>query len=158
VVGGAVPRSYIPAVEKGARDALAAGGPQGHPVVDVRVELYDGKAHSVDSSEMAFRTAASIGVKAALVAAGTLVLEPVSIVTITVPAELQGPVLTDLSSRRARVIATESTDDGGTRIVASAPDAELGRYVLDLRSLTGGQAQLEIAPDRYERAPGAAKS
>ena len=157
VVGGAVPRSYIPAVEKGARDALATGGPQGHPVVDVRVELYDGKAHSVDSSEMAFRTAASLGVKAALAVAGTVVLEPVSTVTITVPAELQGPVLTDLSSRRARVIATESTADGGTRIVASAPEAELGRYVLDLRSLTGGQAQLEITPDRYERAPGGSK-
>ena len=76
-------------------------------MVDVRVELYDGKSHSVDSSEMAFRTAASIGVKAALADAGTIVLEPVSIVTITVPADLQGPVLTDLSSRRARVNATD---------------------------------------------------
>jgi elongation factor G len=148
-----VPRSYIPAVEKGARDALAAGGPQGHPVVDVRVELFDGKAHSVDSSEMAFRTAASLGVKAALADAGTVVLEPVSIVTITVPRDLQGPVLTDLSSRRGRVMSTDSTDQGDTRIVASAPDAELGRYVLELRSLTGGQAQLTITPDRYERAP-----
>jgi elongation factor G len=158
VVGGAVPRSYIPAVEKGARDALAAGGPHGHPVVDVRVELYDGKAHSVDSSEMAFRTAASLGVKAALAEAGTVVLEPVSIVTITLPAALQGPVLTDLSSRRAHVSATESADDGGARIVASVPEAELGRYVLELRSLTGGQAQLTITPDRYERAPGGSKS
>ncbi len=157
VVGGAVPRSYIPAVEKGARDALANGGPQGHPVVDVRVELYDGKAHSVDSSEMAFRTAASLGVKAALADAGSIVLEPVSIVTITVPADLQGPVLTDLSSRRAHVNATESTDDGGTRILASVPEAELGRYVLELRSLTGGQAQLTITPDRYERAPSTTK-
>lgn len=157
VVGGSVPRTYIPAVEKGARDALAAGGPAGHPVVDVRVELYDGKSHSVDSSEMAFRTAASLGVKTALAAAGTVILEPVSIVTITVPADLQGPVLTDLSSRRARVNSTESTDQGDTRIVASAPDAELGRYVLELRSLTGGQAQLTITPDRYERAPGSGR-
>jgi len=124
----------------------------------VRVELYDGKAHAVDSSEMAFRTAASLGVKAALVDAGSIVLEPVSIVTVTVPAELQGPVLTDLSSRRAHVNATESTEDGGTRIVASVPESELGRYVLDLRSLTGGQAQLMITPDRYERAPSSAKS
>lgn len=158
VVGGAVPRSYIPAVEKGARDALASGGPQGHPVVDVRVELYDGKSHSVDSSEMAFRTAASLGVKAALAEAGTMVLEPVSIVTITVPAHLQGPVLTDLSSRRAHVNATETADDGGARIVARVPDAELGRYVLELRSLTGGQAQLTITPDRYERAPETTRS
>jgi elongation factor G len=94
-----------------------------------------------------------MGVKAALANAGTVLLEPVSIVTITVPADLQGPVLTDLSSRRAHVNATESTADGGTRIVASAPEAELGRYVLELRSLTGGRAQLSIKPDRYERAP-----
>ncbi|MCC2030815.1 elongation factor G [Microbacterium allomyrinae] len=158
VVGGAVPRSYIAAVEKGARDALATGGPQGHPVVDVRVELYDGKAHSVDSSEMAFRTAASLGVKAALAQAGTVLLEPVSNVTVTVPAAMQGPVLTDLSGRRGRVGATETGDDGSARISAVVPDAELARYVLDLRSLTGGQAALEIVPDRYERAPGVARA
>jgi len=158
VVGGAVPRSYIPAVERGAREALAAGGPQGHPVIDVRVELRDGKAHSVDSSEMAFRTAASLGVKAALAEAGTVLLEPVSSVTVTVPAELQGPVLTDLSGRRGRVGATETADDGRARIHATVPDAELSRYVLDLRSLTGGQAELELAPDRYEQAPSTVKA
>ena len=152
VVGGAVPRSYIPAVEKGARDALATGGPQGHPVVDVRVELYDGKAHSVDSSEMAFRTAASLGVKAALAQAGTVLLEPVSSVTVTVPTAMQGPVLTDLASRRGRVGSTERSDDGRARIRATVPDAELSRYVLDLRSLTAGHAELEIAPERYEPA------
>ncbi|MEV1128922.1 elongation factor G [Agromyces sp. NPDC049794] len=157
VVGGAVPRTYIPAVEKGARDALATGGPQGHPVVDVRVELYDGKSHSVDSSEMAFRTAASMGVKAALAEAGTVLLEPVSIVTVTVPSDLQGTVLTDLSGRRGRVSATEAADDGRARVVASVPDAELARYVLDLRSMTGGQAELVITPDRYAKVPSSAK-
>lgn len=157
VVGGAVPRTYIPAVEKGARDALATGGPQGHPVVDVRVELYDGKAHSVDSSEMAFRTAASMGVRAALAKAGTVLLEPVSTVTVTVPSELQGTVLTDLSGRRGRVSATEAVDDGRARVVASVPDAELERYVLDLRSMTGGQAELVITPDRYAKAPSSVK-
>ena len=157
VVGGAVPRTYIPAVEKGARDALATGGPQGHPVVDVRVELYDGKAHSVDSSEMAFRTAASMGVKAALAEAGTVLLEPVSTVTVTVPSDLQGTVLTDLSGRRGRVSATEAADDGRARVVASVPDAELARYVLDLRSMTGGQAELVITPDRYAKAPSSVK-
>ncbi|MCD2441142.1 elongation factor G [Agromyces sp. SYSU K20354] len=158
VVGGSVPRTYIPAVEKGARDALAGGGPQGHPVVDVRVELYDGKSHSVDSSEMAFRTAASIGVKAALAEAGTVMLEPVSIVTVTVPAELQGTVLTDLSGRRGRVSATETADDGRARVVASVPEAELARYVLDLRSMTGGQAELTITPDRYMKVPNGARA
>ncbi len=150
VVGGAVPRSYIPAVEKGAREALATGGPQGHPVVDVRVELYDGKAHSVDSSEMAFRTAASLGVKAALAQAGTVLLEPVSSVTVTVPTAMQGAVLTDLASRRGRVGSTERSDDGRARIRATVPDAELTHYVLDLRSLTAGHAELEVAPERYE--------
>ncbi|MDQ2661517.1 MAG: elongation factor G [Actinomycetota bacterium] len=157
VVGGAVPRTYIPAVEKGARDALASGGPQGHPVVDVRVELFDGKSHSVDSSEMAFRTAASLGVKAALAEAGTVVLEPVSIVTVSVPSDLQGTVLTDLSGRRGRVSATEVTDDGHARVVASVPEAELARYVLDLRSMTGGQAELTITHDRYMKAPSSVK-
>ncbi len=158
VVGGSVPRAYIPAVEKGARDALAGGGPQGHPVVDVRVELYDGKSHSVDSSEMAFRTAASIGVKAALAEAGTVMLEPVSVVTVTVPAELQGTVLTDLSGRRGRVSATETADDGRARVVASVPEAELSRYVLDLRSMTGGQAELTITPDRYVKMTNGARA
>jgi elongation factor G len=137
---------------------MERGVAAGYPMVDVRATLRDGKAHSVDSSEMAFRTAASLGVKAALADAGTVVLEPVSIVTITVPAHLQGPVLTDLSSRRAHVNATETTDAGEARIVASVPEAELGRYVLELRSLTGGQAQLTITPDRYERAPGTIRS
>ncbi|WP_279234270.1 elongation factor G [Microbacterium sp. SS28] len=154
VVGGAVPRSYIPAVERGAREALAAGGPLGHPVVDVQVELLDGKAHSVDSSEMAFRTAASLGVKAALAEARTVLLEPVSTVTVTVPVDLQGPVLTDLSGRRGRVHASESADDGRAKVVASVPDAELERYVLDLRALTAGRAELTIAADHYEPATG----
>jgi elongation factor G len=158
VTGGAVPRAYISAVEKGAQDALAAGGPQGHPVVDIRVELYDGKAHSVDSSEMAFRTAGSIGVKAALAEAGTVLLEPVSMVTVTMPAELMGTVLTDLSGRRGHVTATETMDDGRARVVATVPEAELARYVLDLRSMTGGQAELTVTPDRYAKAPAAAKA
>ncbi|AEG44617.1 translation factor GTPase family protein [Isoptericola variabilis] len=153
VVGGAVPRQYIAAVEKGARDAMAAGGPQGYPVVDLRVELYDGKSHSVDSSDMAFRTAAAAGVKAALAEAGTVLLEPVANVTVTVPPEHQGAVLTDLSGRRGRVAATEMADDGRARVVATVPESELTRYVLDLRSLTGGRAELTVEPAGYERAP-----
>ncbi|WP_438853632.1 elongation factor G [Agromyces sp. M3QZ16-3] len=158
VTGGAVPRQYITAVEKGARDALASGGPQGHPVVDVRVELTDGKTHSVDSSDMAFRTAASIGVKAALAEAGTVLLEPVSSVTVTVPNDLQGAVLTDLSGRRGRVSATEAASDGRARVVAHVPEAELTRYVLDLRSITAGQAELTITPDHYAKAPSTARA
>ncbi len=154
VVGGAIPRSYLAAVEKGLHDALAAGGPHGYPVVDVRVEVYDGKAHSVDSSEMAFRTAAAAGLREALADAGTVVLEPVCRVVVTVPSEVQGAVLTDLSGRRGHVVATEGPDDAGrVSVVASVPEAELGRYVLELRSLTAGQAELSIEPERYDVAP-----
>lgn len=158
VVGGAVPRQYISAVEKGARDAMAAGGPLGHPVVDLRVEVYDGRSHSVDSSDMAFRVATAAGVKAALADAGTVLLEPVATVTVTVPPDHQGAVLTDLSGRRGRVSATELADDGRARLVATVPEAELGRYVLDLRSLTGGRAELTIRPAGYERTPDRSRS
>ncbi len=153
VVGGAVPRNYIPAVEKGVRDALERGGPNGHPVVDVRVELVDGKSHSVDSSDMAFRTAGALGVHEALVKAGTVVLEPVSTVTITVPPSYQGAVMQDLSGRRGRVQDTQMTDAGDTVIIASVPDVELQRYVLDLRSLTQGYGQVTVTPDHYVPAP-----
>jgi elongation factor G len=121
--------------------------------VDLRVEVYDGKAHSVDSSDMAFRTAAATGVRAALAEAGTVLLEPVATVTVTVPPEHQGAVLTDLSGRRGSISATELADGGRARVVATVPAAELDRYVLDLRSLTGGRAELTITPAGYERAP-----
>ncbi|GAB2465757.1 elongation factor G [Xylanimonas ulmi] len=153
VVGGAVPRQYIPAVEKGVRDALERGGPSGHPVVDVRVELVDGKSHSVDSSDMAFRTAGSMAVHEALAAAGTVVLEPVSAVTVTVPQAYQGAVMNDLSGRRGRVHDTRMTDSGDAVVVATAPEVELQRYALDLRSLTQGYGQVTITPDHYEVAP-----
>ncbi|QAY62413.1 elongation factor G [Xylanimonas allomyrinae] len=150
VVGGAVPRHYIPAVEKGVRDALERGGPHGHPVVDVRVELVDGKSHSVDSSDMAFRTAGSLAVHEALAKAGTVVLEPVSAVTVTVPVAYQGAVMTDLAGRHGRVHDTRMTDAGDAVVIATVPDVELQRYVLDLRSLTQGYGQLTIEPDHYE--------
>jgi elongation factor G len=139
VVGGAIPRNYIPAVERGVTEAMATGGLHGFPVVDVRVECYDGKYHSVDSSDMAFRTAAAHGLREALAAAGTVILEPVSAVTITTPAAYQGDVLGDLSSRRAHISATAALPDGRSEIRALVPEAELSRYVLDLRSLTGGR-------------------
>jgi elongation factor G len=153
VVGGAIPRNYMTAVQRGVVEGMAAGGPHGYPVVDLRVEVYDGKAHSVDSSDMAFRTAAASGVREALVAAGTVVLEPISHVEVVVPASAQGDVMSDLSSRRGRITATTSLDDGTVRIEAAVPEAELGRYVLDLRSITGARAELTIAPDRYEVCP-----
>lgn len=154
VVGGAVPRSYLPAVERGAAEALAAGGPLGHPVVDVEVEVHDGKAHAVDSSDMAFRTATAAGVRAALASAGTVLLEPTVRVTVVVPPEAQGDVLGDLSGRRGHISASSTTDDGRVRIEAVVPESEVVRYALDLRALAGGRGEVVLAPGGYEVRPG----
>ncbi|WP_182112721.1 MULTISPECIES: elongation factor G [unclassified Actinotalea] len=153
VVGGAVPRQYIPAVERGVVDAMAAGGPHGYPVVDLRVELVDGKHHSVDSSDMAFRTAAAHGLRAALATAGTVVLEPIALVRVVVPGALQGDVLGDLSARRGRIVGTTSLPDGRQEIQAMVPEAELTRYVLDLRSLTGGRGTFTAVHDHDDVVP-----
>jgi elongation factor G len=153
VVGGAIPRNLIPAVHKGVEEAMAAGGVHGFPVVDLRVECYDGKFHPVDSSEMAFKTAASLGVKEALGAAGVLVLEPVSLVKVTVPSAHQGDVMGDITARRGRVMGTEAADHGQQTISAHVPTAELTRYAIDLRSMTGGRGSFESQHDHYDVLP-----
>jgi elongation factor G len=153
VVGGAIPRNYMSAVQKGVTEAMSAGGVHGYEIVDLRVEVYDGKAHSVDSSDMAFRTASALGVKEALAAGGSVVLEPVSKVLVTVPSSAQGDVMGDLSTRRGRINDTVSLDNQMVRIEASVPESELTRYILDLRSLTGGRVTLEMYPDRFDVCP-----
>lgn len=153
VVGGAIPRNLIPAVQRGIEEGMAAGGPKGFPVVDVRVECVDGKFHSVDSSEMAFRTAASLGLKEALNAAGSLVLEPVSLLRVAVPAAQQGDVMSDITSRRGRVMGTENGHDGHQVVVAHVPASEVVRYAVDLRSITAGQGSFEIQHDHYDVLP-----
>jgi len=154
IVGGSIPRNYIPAVERGIHEAMAAGGLHGFPVVDVRVECYDGKYHTVDSSDMAFRTAAAHGLREALTKAGTSVLEPVCRLTVNVPAGFQGDVLGDLSSRRGRITSTTALEGGRHEIQAIVPEAELARYTLDLRSMTGGRGVFRVVPDHYEVLPG----
>ncbi|MCL2466682.1 MAG: elongation factor G [Micrococcales bacterium] len=153
VVGGSIPRNYMSAVQKGITEAMSGGGVHGYEIVDIQVDVYDGKAHSVDSSDMAFRTAAALGVKEALAAGGSVVLEPVSKVLVTVPNSAQGDVMGDLSTRRGRINDTVSLDDGMVRIEASVPESELTRYILELRGLTGGRVALEIHPDRFEICP-----
>lgn len=153
IVGGAIPRNFIPAVEKGIDEAMAGGGVFGFPVVDVRVECYDGKYHSVDSSDMAFRTAASLGLREALAAAGPVVLEPVSVVTIVVPEANQGDVLGDLNSRRGRVNGSASIGAGRHEIIATVPTAEIQRYAIDLRSMTGGRGTFRAVHDHYDVLP-----
>jgi len=132
---------------------MAGGGVHGFPVVDVRVECFDGKYHSVDSSDMAFRTAAAQGLKEALHKAGPVVLEPVSAITVCVPSASQGDVLGDLNSRRGRVNGTNVLDDGRHEIMAMVPAAEILRYALDLRSMTGGRGTFEAVHDHYDVLP-----
>jgi len=153
VVGGAIPRQYIPAVEKGVAEAMASGGAFGYPVVDVAVTVDDGKAHSVDSSEMSFKMAGALAFREALANAGPVLLEPVSRVEVTVPAELQGDVLGDLHSRRARIQGTDTGGDGFQTVVAFVPAAELSRYAVDLRAITGGRGRFRSELDHYDQVP-----
>jgi elongation factor G len=152
IVGGAIPRNYIPAVEKGVRAAMAEGFLAGYPVVDVRVELYDGKFHPVDSSDMAFQIAGSLGFKAAAEKAQPVLLEPIMNVEITVPEESVGDIIGDLNSRRGRVLGT--TPRGHSNVVgAEVPLAEMLSYAPDLTSMTGGRGDYHMEFLRYEEVP-----
>jgi elongation factor G len=153
VVGGAIPRQYIPAVEKGVREAMDQGGLNGFPVVDVAITCDDGKFHAVDSSEMSFKMAAGMALRAAMEKAGPIILEPISRLEVTVPSELQGDVLGDLHSRRGRVQGTDTADDGHQTIVALVPTASLARYAIDLRAISGGRGRFRTAHDHYDTKP-----
>jgi elongation factor G len=122
-------------------------------VVDVLVEVYDGKYHSVDSSDMAFKTAASLGFRDAMAAAGVVVLEPISLLSVTVPAAYQGDVMGDITSRRGRVQGTEAADHGEHIVSALVPSSELQRYAVDLRSMTGGRGRFTVQHSHYDALP-----
>ncbi|MEV6160832.1 elongation factor G-like protein EF-G2 [Streptomyces sp. NPDC052052] len=153
VVGGAVPRQFVPSVEKGVRAQASRGVASGHPLVDVRITLRDGKSHSVDSSDAAFQTAGALALREA--AAGTRIqlLEPVDEVQVLVPDDYVGPVMSDLSGRRGRVIGTEQSGPGRTLVRAEVPELEIGRYAIDLRSLSHGTGRFDRAYARHEAMP-----
>ncbi|HEX6393978.1 MAG TPA: elongation factor G [Acidimicrobiales bacterium] len=153
IVGGAIPRQFIPAVQKGIEEAMASGGVHGWPVMDVKVTLFDGKFHSVDSSEMSFKMAGSLGFREAMEKAGPVILEPISKVEVTVPNAYQGDVMGDLNSRRGRVQGTESGNDGESIITALVPTSEILRYSIDLRSMTGGRGRFSAEHDHYDVLP-----
>ncbi|MEI7547410.1 MAG: elongation factor G, partial [Actinomycetota bacterium] len=153
IVGGAVPRNYIPAVQTGVEDTMAKGGVHGFTVVDVQVEFFDGKFHSVDSSEMAFKTAAAHGFKEALAVAGVVVLEPISLLTVAVPSGFQGDVMGDITSRRGRVQGSANAEHGEHEVSALVPAAELLRYAIDLRSMTGGRGRYTVQHHHYDVLP-----
>jgi len=152
VVGGAVPRQFIPSVEKGVRAQLERGV-NGHPMVDLRVTLVGGKAHSVDSSDAAFQMAGSLALKEASHAAGVQLLEPMDSVTITIDDEFVGAVLADLASRRGRVRGTEPVATGRSAVFAEVPEVELTRYAIDLRSLAHGTGAFSRQYLRHAPAP-----
>jgi elongation factor G len=152
IVGGVIPKNYIPAVEKGVREAMAAGYLSGHPMVDIRVTLYDGSYHEVDSSDMAFKIAASMGFKNAVEKAKPVILEPIMLMEVTVPEECVGDVIGDLNSRRGKVLGVEAK--GHNQIIrAHVPMAEVLKYAPDLRSITSGRGEFQMEFSHYEELP-----
>jgi elongation factor G len=154
IKGGVIPSGFIPAVEKGVLEAMQEGVVAGYPVKDVRVRLYDGSYHTVDSSEMAFKVAGSLAMKQALSEAGPVLLEPIMLVTVNVPEDSVGDVIGDLNSRRGRPLGMEPTGAGMSEVKAEVPMAEMLSYAPDLRSITGGQGEFAMEFLRYEEVPG----
>jgi elongation factor G len=153
VVGGAVPRQFIPSVEKGVRAQMEKGVRAGFPVVDLRVTLTDGKAHSVDSSDMAFQSAGALALREAADAASVSLLEPYDEVSVIVPDDYVGGVMSDLSSRRGRLLGTDKIGEDRTSVKAHVPQRELVRYAIDLRSSTHGAGTFTRALAHNEPMP-----
>lgn len=152
IKGGVIPTSFIPAVEKGVREAMQHGAVAGYPVRGVRVRLYDGSYHTVDSSEMAFKLAGSLAMRQALEHAAPVLLEPIMRVTLWIPEDSVGDVIGDLNSRRGRPLGMEPVG-GLTEVMAEVPMAEMLSYAPDLRSITGGQGEFTMELARYEEVP-----
>jgi elongation factor G len=154
VVGGAVPRQFIPSVEKGIRSQMGHGVKTGYPMVDIRVTLTDGKAHSVDSSDMAFQTAGGLALRDAATRGGVCLLEPVDEISVLISDSLVGTVVGDLSARRGKVLGSETAGEPGAVVVrAHVPQMELSRYATELRSFTHGSASFTRTFAHYERVP-----
>lgn len=154
IVGGVIPNTFIPSVEKGVREAMARGVLAGYPVVDVGVRLFDGKHHSVDSSQVAFEMAGALAFREAAQKAGVAILEPIQEVEVTVPDDLTGAVMGDLSARRGRIMGTEQAPAPGHTVVrATVPESELLQYAGELRSLTSGAGRVVMRYSHHEEAP-----
>ncbi|MCY4625595.1 MAG: elongation factor G, partial [Chloroflexi bacterium] len=154
VVGGSVPREFIPAVEKGVRRAWAEGIVAGFPVVDTKAVLYDGSYHPVDSASMDFETCGYFAMKKAFAEGSPVLLEPVMLLRVNTPDAYTGEIIGDLNSKRGRILGMIPQEDGHTVVEANVPLPEVQRYALDLRSLTQGRATFTMEVDHYEPLPG----
>ena len=153
VVGGAVPKNFFPAVEKGLREASEKGVLAGYPMVFLKATLLDGSYHPVDSSEMAFKTAASLAYKEGIPQAGPVILEPIGSLQVTIPDAMMGDIMGDLNKRRGRVMGMTPNSDGDQVVEAEVPMAEMRSYAIDLRSMTQGRGSFTFQFVRYEEAP-----
>ena len=153
IVGGVIPRQYIPAVEKGIYEAMQGGILAGFPVVDIRITLYDGSYHPVDSSEMAFKVAGSMGFKEGAKSCKPTLLEPIMKMEVVVPEDCMGDIMGDINGRRGRVLGMDS--QAGLQVInALVPMAEVLNYVPALKSMTGGRGSYSMEFDHYEEVPG----
>ena len=157
IFGGSVPKNFFPAVEKGLRESCTHGALAGYPVVYLKATLVDGSYHPVDSSEMAFKIAASLAFKAGLAQASPVLLEPVGELKVIVPDNYTGDVMGDLNKRRGRVMGTNPAGDGETEIIAEVPEGEMGSYAIDLRSMTQSRGSFTFHFIRYDDCPPAAQ-
>ena len=153
VVGGAVPKNFFPAIEKGIQESVQRGPLAGYPVVGLKATLIDGKYHPVDSSEMAFKTAASLAFKQGVMEAQPVLLEPIATVEVIVPNRFSGDVMGDMNKRRGRILGMDHLDGGKQKVTAEVPMSELYGYSTDLRSMTGGIGEFSYEFTRYEQAP-----
>jgi len=153
IFGGSIPNQFIPSVEKGVVKTMHEGVVTRNPMVDVRVTLYDGKFHAVDSSDMAFQIAGALALKEAAAKAGVALLEPIVKVEVFTPESYMGDIIGDLNAKRGRILGMESSGGGRQVIRALVPQSELTRYAIDLRSMTHGRATFAMAFDHYEEVP-----
>ncbi len=153
VVGGVVPRQFIPAVEKGLRENLSRGVLAGYPIVGIRATLYDGSYHAVDSSEMAFKTAARLALRKGCSEANPVLLEPIYKVNVQIPDEYMGDIIGDMNRRRGRIMGMNPLEGGLQEVMAEVPQAEMFRYATDLRSMTQARGTFDMTFERYEEVP-----
>jgi elongation factor G len=154
IFGGAIPSSFIPSIEKGIVRTMSEGVISGNPMVDIKVTLVDGKFHAVDSSDMAFQIAGSLALKDAVEKAGVVLLEPIVQLEVIVPEAYTGDIMGDLNSKRGKIAGMDQIGGGKQMIRAQVPQAEVARYVIDLRSMTGGRGAFAMTFSHYEELPG----